>query len=312
MMPSFPPPGDASRRLSRPCSGATLVGVKLWGNAGWGCPQGASRLTRLGLGLWALACSPEATTPKAPDPPARALADSRAKPLEAPPATSEEPAAPASPEPVADPGRANTDPSDDAITGPPEAISDCAERLEAAGVKFRPGAVPVRQQPGGHVCGAEQVVIYEHGPGQLTWSFAPVVTCQLALGLARFEALVQEEASRELGIAVKRIVQGGTYSCRKMARFALVSEHSYANAIDVRGFELVDGKVITVKKHFGALDGEPDGKESRFLRKLANRAFDEGVFSVVLTPYWDALHADHFHVDQARYRVDGTRGKGAE
>jgi hypothetical protein len=31
------------------------------------------------------------------------------------------------------------------------------------------------------------------------------------------------------------------------------------------------------------------------------------VFSVVLTPYWDALHRDHFHLDLARYRVDGTR-----
>jgi len=129
----------------------------------------------------------------------------------------------------------------------------------------------------------------------------------MALGLARFEAILQEEAERHLGARVARIVQGGTYSCRKMARFALVSEHSYANAIDIRGFVLDDGRHVTVKQHFGALDAEPNSAASRFLRSVAHRAFDDEVFSVVLTPYWDALHADHFHLDQARYRVDGSR-----
>jgi hypothetical protein len=38
-----------------------------------------------------------------------------------------------------------------------------------------------------------------------------------------------------------------------------------------------------------------------------HRAFDERLFSVVLTPYWDKLHSDHFHFDLARYHVDGTR-----
>ncbi len=134
-----------------------------------------------------------------------------------------------------------------------------------------------------------------------------MLTCQLALGLARFEHIVMEEAEKRLGQSVTKIVQGGTYSCRKMARFRLVSEHSYANAIDIRSFRLADGSVISVKKNFGKLDTEPTEPESLFLRALAHRAFAEDVFSVVLTPYWDKLHADHFHVDQARYRTDGTR-----
>ena len=44
-----------------------------------------------------------------------------------------------------------------------------------------------------------------------------------------------------------------------------------------------------------------------FLRGLANRLYDEGVFSVVVTPYFDNLHRNHIHVDLARYRVDGSR-----
>jgi hypothetical protein len=104
-----------------------------------------------------------------------------------------------------------------------------------------------------------------------------------------------------------KVEQGGTYSCRKMARFALVSEHSYANAIDIRSFRLADGRVVSVARHFGRPGAEPQTPEARFLHELAHRLYDDGVFSVVLTEYFDRLHRDHFHLDLARYRVDGTR-----
>jgi len=242
-----------------------------------------------------------ASTPEPPSTPPPAPATSPAPSPQPAPAPPVEPPAP-------DPGRANLDPSDDAVVAPPEPIADCDERLKAAGVRATSGSIPPRPQAGGYTCGAEQIVIYQAGPSGASWNAKPAVTCALALGLARFETLLQEEAERTLGSRVKRIVQGGTYSCRKMARFRLVSEHSYANAIDIRGFQLEDGRYVSVKSHFGSLSAEPSRNEARFLRDVAHRTFDEEVFSVVLTPFWDALHADHFHFDQARYRVDGTRG----
>jgi hypothetical protein len=129
----------------------------------------------------------------------------------------------------------------------------------------------------------------------------------MALGLARFEAMVQEEATRLYGKRVTRIEQGGTYSCRKMARFKMVSEHSYANAIDVYAFRLSDGRRVSVQRDFGALGVEPTVVPGLFLRTVARRAYDEGRFSVVLTRFFDELHRDHFHLDMARYRIDGTR-----
>jgi hypothetical protein len=211
------------------------------------------------------------------------------------------------PPPPPDPGAANLDPHDDQVVGPPEPIPDCEQRLRHAGVTFRAGSIPVRPQPAGYSCGAPQVVIYEKGPTGVRWNAAPVVTCQLALGLARFEAIVVASAESQLGKRVVRINQGGTYSCRKMARFKLVSEHSYANAIDIRSFELDDKTSVSVKRHFGKLDAEPTTAESKFLRLVAHTTFDNDVFSVVLTPFWDELHADHFHLDDAHFRVDGTR-----
>jgi hypothetical protein len=157
-------------------------------------------------------------------------------------------------------------------------------------------------------CGTEQAVVYRRGPEALRWSARPHVTCRMALALARFEQIAQEEASKQLGRKIRRVTQGGTYSCRKMQRFAnMVSEHSYANAIDIRSFELEGGKRVGVLADFGALDTEPTRAEALFLRRLARRLYDEKVFSVVLTPYFDSLHRDHFHFDLARYRLDGTR-----
>lgn len=201
---------------------------------------------------------------------------------------------------------ADLDPTNDMEVGPPAVLLDCNARLTAAGVDFVPAELPLRTKKGGLTCGAEQVVVYRQGPTGIRWNAPPIVTCGLALALADFERVLQDEA-QALGQRVVRIEQGGTYNCRKMARYDWVSEHSFANAIDVRSFTLKNGRRISVETHFGKLDAEPRTPEARFLRSLARRLYDDGVFSVVLTRYFDELHRDHFHLDLARYRVDGTR-----
>jgi hypothetical protein len=206
-----------------------------------------------------------------------------------------------------EPGSADLDASNDDIVAPPEAIADCEARLTALGVSFARAELKVHSAAG-VVCGAPQAVLYKGRAGGPRWSPAPLVSCTLALALGRFELLADSEARRSLGAGLRSVEQGGTYNCRKMARFrGIVSEHSYANAIDLKSFRLSDGRTISVLKHFGRPAQEPSSPEGKFLRALARKAFDEGVFSVVLTEFFDTLHRDHFHVDMARYRVDGTR-----
>jgi hypothetical protein len=175
-------------------------------------------------------------------------------------------------------------------------------------VEFSPAELPVRagnaKRP---TCGTPQAVVYRRGPAKLRYNSAPIVSCGMALGLARFERVVSEEAERYLGQSVARVEQGGTYNCRKMARFDLVSEHSYANAIDIRSITLKNGRNLSVLKTFGRIDSEPKRPEALFWRSVAHRLYDEGAFSVVITPFFDGLHKDHIHLDQARYRVDGSR-----
>ena len=228
--------------------------------------------------------------------------------MKAPEASSESRAEPAGP-PSLDPAAADLDPDNDLLVAPPEPLEDCEARLEKAGVRHRKAELPLRQKLNGtYTCGAPQVVSYQRGPGDLSYNAPPLLTCGMALALARFELLLQEDAERALGSRIARIQHGGTYSCRKMTRFRnMVSEHSYANAIDLYAFVTKDGRRLSVKAHFGRLDAQPPHAEGRFLRSLAQNAYDRGLFSVVLTPFWDKLHADHLHVDLARYRVDGTR-----
>lgn len=216
--------------------------------------------------------------------------------------------APVEPAPTKSYGHANLDPLDDMQIGPPAPLPDCEERLKTAGVTFKPARIGTsREIDGVPTCGAEQVVRFKRGPGKIAYSSAPLLTCTMALALADFEQVVQEEAERELGSRVVRIEHLGTFNCRKMALYDLISEHSYANGIDIRRLVLADGRVVDVLKHFRPTEVDAPDVRGTFLRKLANRLFDEQVFSNVVTPYFDSAHRNHIHVDLGRYRVDGSR-----
>jgi len=214
------------------------------------------------------------------------------------------------PPPPANPfAYANQDPVDDLIVAPPAPRADCDDALKAAGIKFRRASIPVhREGKSKMTCGAEQVVTYLRGPEGIAYNAPPTVTCTLALALARFETIAEAEALRLFQKRVVRIDHLGTYACREMAAYpGWVSEHSYANAIDLEKLALSDGREISVQKYFEKTEAPPKRKEGEFLRVLSRRAYDEAVFSSVLTSYFDRLHTNHFHLDLARYRTDGSR-----
>jgi hypothetical protein len=230
----------------------------------------------------------------------------------APTATTAEPAAERPPIARRPGAYANLDPDDDLIVGPPDVDAECEAELATVGVKFQPARLPMHTAPNSKIlCGAPQAVVYVRGPGNIAYSPTPVVTCRMALALASFERILQAEAIRLLGSPVVRIDQLGTYNCREMAAYpGWVSEHSYANAIDIGRFVLKNGKSIEVLRDFDVREEAPTRPAASFLRVVSRRANDEDVFSHVLTPFFDAHHKNHFHLDLARYRSDGTRPQG--
>jgi hypothetical protein len=118
---------------------------------------------------------------------------------------------------------------------------------------------------------------------------------------------MQEEAKAILGSRVRAIKQLGTYNCRRMAAYPdLVSEHSFANAIDVATFTLKNGRTVVVERDWVRAAEPAKTPAARFLRRLSRRLYDEKIFSVVLTPSYDKHHKNHLHLDGAAYTVDGT------
>jgi hypothetical protein len=198
---------------------------------------------------------------------------------------------------------AETPPAPPHAPAPP---TQCQETLRAAGVKFSPWPLRPSAMPNGVVCEAPEGIAVRRGPG-LRYQPGARVNCAFAQRLVRFEKIVDEEARAVLRSPVRAIVQLGTYNCRRMAAYPdLVSEHSFANAIDVAAFVLGDGRRVEVERDWVRADQPAPRPASQFLRRLTRRLYDEQVFSVVLTPSYDKHHKNHLHLDGAAYTVDGT------
>ena len=128
---------------------------------------------------------------------------------------------------------------------------------------------------------------------------APVMTCPVALSFALWERHVLQPAAREhLGTEVAAIDHYGTYACRRVygQSEGRVSQHASANALDVAGFRLTDGRRVTV-----ASDWNDDGPGGRFLHAVRDGGCRS--FETVLSPDYNAAHRDHLHLDRGPYRV---------
>lgn len=113
--------------------------------------------------------------------------------------------------------------------------------------------------------------------------------------------VVQPAAHRHFGTGVADLSVMSSYACRPRNNVlgAKLSEHGRANAIDIGGFRLADGrKVLVLSGWNGAYD------EQAFLREV--RAGACGIFKTVLGPGSDRYHANHFHLDLARHNRRGS------
>jgi hypothetical protein len=123
--------------------------------------------------------------------------------------------------------------------------------------------------------------------------------------IPQVERWIREEAAPAayyyFGAELVEVSVAGSYACRPMNHVsgAKLSEHGYANALDVSGFKLSDGRKITVKAGWNG----GDAAEQSFLRRVHRGACQH--FTTVLGPNHDRAHHDHFHVDLARHGRDG-------
>ena len=179
----------------------------------------------------------------------------------------------------------------------------CAALLDAAG--SGEAAVPARSSMAGQCGYADGVRLQADRPGAIRFAPSGLVTaCPVAAALVIWERdVVQPAARRHLGAPISRIDHAGSYSCRRLYGRAdgQYSEHATADAIDVTGFRTENGKSISVLR-----DWTGDRDETVFLRAVRDGACD--LFSTVLSPDYNAAHADHLHLDQAARGATGWRG----
>ena len=133
--------------------------------------------------------------------------------------------------------------------------------------------------------------------GKMKLDNAPLLTCRMAMQLTEFEQYtLQPTAKRLLGSEINRLKHIGTYNCRSMRKYnGILSQHAFANAIDVSGFVLNNGSTINVEK-----DWKGSAVKSRFLKAVASKACKS--FRVSVSPDSDSNHFNHLHWDAGLYR----------
>lgn len=120
-----------------------------------------------------------------------------------------------------------------------------------------------------------------------------VVSCPLAVSLAMLDRhALQPLAEAGFHEHVTRIDNVGSYACRNNQGLpgAPLSRHATAQAIDVTGVVLADGRTITV------LEDWDRGTAGVFLHAVEQRAC--GFFGTVLGPEYNAAHRGHFHLQE--------------
>lgn len=118
--------------------------------------------------------------------------------------------------------------------------------------------------------------------------------CAIALRMAMWERhSVQPAAMAQLGSRVASITQIGSYNCRTMRTAngpsTRMSTHATADAIDISGFRLANGTRVQLIE-----DWDAPGPKAVFLRNVRDGACDW--FNLTLSPDYNRLHADHFHL----------------
>ncbi|MDO6413700.1 extensin family protein [Sphingomonas sp. BIUV-7] len=168
----------------------------------------------------------------------------------------------------------------------------CRAALDRAGIAYR--AIPPRTAP--DTCAFDDGIAWRPGGAReaLYAPTAPALACPLAAGLALWEwDIVQPAAASLLGSPVVRIDHFGSFACRRIygRESGAWSRHARAQAIDVAGFRLADGRQITI-----AADWKGETPESRFLHRVRDGGCR--VFGTTLSPDYNDAHRDHLHLDE--------------
>jgi hypothetical protein len=180
------------------------------------------------------------------------------------------------------------------LAGMPSDREECEPVLAAADIRY----VWQPDRETGAACGLFDTVMIERTAASAVGEpFS--LTCRAAVSLALWELhVVRPAAIEHLDSEVAEIEHFGSYACRNVygRPNATRSRHATAEALDIAGFVLADGRRVRVLGDWD--DGTSEGEFLRAVRDGACRFFDG-----VLSPDYNEAHRDHFHLDRGPYGV---------
>lgn len=124
-------------------------------------------------------------------------------------------------------------------------------------------------------------------------SGAITTTCGMATALPGWIASIDGYLFAKDNTRIESVLVGTSYMCRNVnnASGGNLSFHGFADAVDIVGFKLEDGRTVTVEGDWtDALSSE--GRMLRFAHDSAC-----ATFTTTLGPEANAEHHDHFHLD---------------
>ncbi len=203
------------------------------------------------------------------------------------------------------------------VNAPPDMLTDfklsrakgdpvrCNAALATTGMQY--DTVPDRATGPG--CGFENAVRMRQANVRLG---APLtLSCPMALSFFMWERhALQPAAAEHFGQPVVAIEHLGSYACRNVNRGegetpgASRSRHATADALDVAGLTLRDGRRLSVRKDWVTAANEKSAAPNegaallRDVHRGACRYFDG-----VLGPDYNAVHRDHFHLETGGFSM---------
>ncbi|WP_315718913.1 MULTISPECIES: extensin family protein [unclassified Bradyrhizobium] len=156
-------------------------------------------------------------------------------------------------------------------------------------------SIPAIKGPG--ACGGDDLVRLEAvvlpDKRRVAVTPAAVMRCTMASTVANWVRNDVAPLVVRLGSPIAALDNFDSYQCRGRNNVAgaQMSEHGRANALDVRGFKLADGRMIELT----------DRTQPRDLREAVLHSVCTH-FSTVLGPDSDWYHEDHIHLDLAERR----------
>lgn len=134
--------------------------------------------------------------------------------------------------------------------------------------------------------------------GQVRLNPPALLRCPMIPAVEQWVATVVRPAALHFfGQPAIDLKVAASYACRPINHVSggKLSEHGHANALDVSGFKLADGRWVMVKSGWRG-----SSQEAGFLQAVHQGACR--MFTTVLGPNADRFHHDHFHLDLAMRR----------